>query len=128
MDEQDLLSAFLDGEEVRTAEILGLLDTPSGQRAALDFLRLRAATQSEARPSEAFYERVRPLLIRRGPRAGHWINWRFAAGLVLSATVGLWAGSTFVEPPVDGPPVPVRIVEFEPGVDWQSTESISLPR
>ncbi len=128
MNEQDLLSAFFDGEEVRTAAILGLLDTPSGQHAAIDFLRLRAATQSDAHPSEAFYGRVRPLLIQRGPRVGHWINWRFAAGLVFSAAVGLWAGSTFVEPPVDGPPVPVRIVEFEPGVDWQSTESISLPR
>ena len=112
MNEQDLLSAFFDGEEVRTAAILGLLDTPSGQRAAIDFLRLRAATQSDAHPSEAFYGRVRPLLIQRGPRVGHWINWRFAAGLVFSAAVGLWLGSTFVEPPVTAHRYPYELSNF----------------
>lgn len=119
---QDLLSAFLDGEPVDTAEILGVLDTAGGRDAAIDFLRFRAAAQGGARPSEAFYERVRPMLAAPGPRAGAWREWRFAAALALSAAVGMWAGSTFVEPPADVPPVPARVVEFQPGVDWLPIE------
>lgn len=114
----ELLSAFLDGEEVDPRALAEVLARPGAREALRDWTLLRAEVQDLARPSPAFYARMDGALARA---AEPW--WRrvvpvpwpalAAAGAVVIAVIAL-AGRDRPEMP----PIPSRTLAFEEGVEW----------
>ena len=119
----EIVSAFVDGEDVPPAALAAALAAPGARELLRDAFLLRAAVRDEARPSDAFYSRMKRTLAGAGRES--W--WRrtvplplpaLAAGLLLAAVlVGLWLERAR---PQDVSPPPVsRLMPFEAGVDWK---------
>lgn len=128
-DPMEILSSFMDGEEVEPAALAEALTVSGARETLLDFALLRARLRDDpARPGFEFYRAMEPLLADRPDRS--W--WRklvpvpapALAVLVLAGMgLGIWGGLELrrVERTrVESPPVPDRVLHFEPGVDWQS--------
>jgi hypothetical protein len=143
----EVLSAFLDGEVVDPKRLAEALSAPGAREALRDFALIRAEVLAdESRPGDAFYQTMGPLLATpsapdatgarpssRGEHAAlppHQRWWAvavpvpaaaLAALAVLFVALGLWAWRPLGgrgEPGADMPPVPDRVVEWQPGVDW----------
>jgi hypothetical protein len=132
-----ILSAVLDGEDVDAARLLEALERPGALDAMKDIARLRAAIRKEApTPSEDFYARMGSVLrpargrawraealserAARPPRHGRLLA-ALAAATVLVVVGGAlgWKYRERLAITREAPPVPARIVTFEPGVDWK---------
>jgi len=124
IDEHDeaTLSAFVDGENVGADELARALAAPGGRDALIDFVRLRERfSRDDAAPSETFYARMRPVLVARHPTMNRWYGWAAAAAVVILALAGfaiVWRESGAIQPT---PPQPDRVIEFEPGTEWQAS-------
>lgn len=115
-DSNKLLSALIDREPVDPEALARVLEDPEARALLVDFVRLRASLQDDVRehPAEKSAP-MRPAPSRRLRRT--WM--RVAAAFVLVAalaTGGAWIRVRLVD---DRPPTPARVVEFQPGVDWQ---------
>lgn len=118
------LSAFIDGEQVGADELARALATPGGRDALIDFVRLRERfPRDDTTPSEAFYARMRTVLVSPRPTTNRWRKWvaAAAAATVILALAGfalVWRQSGVIQPT---PPRPDRVIEFEPGTEWQAS-------
>jgi negative regulator of sigma E activity len=114
----ELLSAFLDGEEVDPRALAEALSRPGARDALRDWTVLRAEVRDAARPSPAFYARMDAALARAADpwwRRAIPIPWPAlaAAGAIVLAMV------VFAERErPETPPVPTRTFTFEEGVEW----------
>ena len=129
-DRVELLSAFLDGEEIPPGELASALAVPEAREYLRDFASMRTAVQAdETRPSESFYERMEGLLSENPPRlrrsrirAATRAS-LLAAAIVLAAILGVIAGLEFTSAKrFDVPPAYERRVEFVRGVDWEESQ------
>jgi len=122
----EILSAFIDGEEIPPRELAEALAAPGAHDALRDFALLRAAVrEDESRPGPHFYaETERSVRHAAGPR---WWTRKvrvpvlaLAASILLIVALALWAGlaGQLASPAIDAPPEPDRIIHFRPGVDW----------
>jgi hypothetical protein len=132
-----VISSYLDGEPVAAAAVLAALDTEAGQRALIDFTRLRVAAAGDHAPSAEFYAHIRHLLPTVPARPRRPLAWPVAAALAASLAIGIWAGSALVptrhsvapsNAPSDSPPKAVRVFEFQPGVDWHQSSAQEVVR
>jgi negative regulator of sigma E activity len=126
-DPMEMLSAFLDGEDVDPGDLANALADRAARETLRDFALVRAGVlEDQDRPGSAFYERMERVLAK-DRRATSW--WgravavpvpALAAILVLSALLAGWAGLQRLtyQPPVERPPKPDRVLEFVEGVDW----------
>jgi hypothetical protein len=136
-----VVSAYLDGEPVEAASVLAALDTEEGRQVLVDFVRLRLVVRDDESPRPEFYGRMRGVMptlpARSGRRPRGNIAWPIAAALAASLAIGFWTGSAFTTQNVarssrgqsvgplkpDAPPKAVRVIEFQPGVDWHQSPS-----
>jgi RNA polymerase sigma factor (sigma-70 family) len=121
MDANEVLSAFVDGEQVEPAELASALDEPGAREALIDLVRFRAALADDSRPSQAFVERMRERLGgRRAPWRARPLRLGAAAAVLALAAVGALDLSRRLrpEPPPDEPPAVSRVIRYKPGVDW----------
>lgn len=114
----ELLSAFLDGEEVDPRSLAEALSQPGAREALRDWTLLRADVRDDARPTPAFYARMDATLSRAAEPWWRWavpIPWPAlaAAGAVVVVMLAL-AGRERPEVP----PIPARVLSFEEGVEW----------
>jgi hypothetical protein len=136
-----VVSAYLDGEPVEACVVLAALDAEEGRQALVDFVRLRLVACDDVMPRSEFYDRMRgvmptlPARSARRPRGN--IAWPIAAALAASLAIGFWTGTAFTTQNVarstqgqsagplkpDAPPKAVRVIEFQPGVDWHQSPS-----
>ena len=131
----ELLSAFIDGEEVEPRELAEALGAPGAREMLRDFALLRAEVrEDDLRPSAAFYAAMEEALggesgIDRRP---WWVRAipvpapALAAMVLIAVLVGGWTvmglRPATIETTEELPPEPDRVVRFEPGVDWQQQE------
>ena len=113
---RDVLSALLDREPVDADVLAQVLEDRQARALLVDFVRLRRLVTSDA-DAEAFEAPPSSITRSRLTRPS-WLA--AAAAVVLSAVVGGW---WVLERSADEPPIPARVVHFEPGVDW--TENVS---
>lgn len=122
-EEFEVLSAMLDGEPVEIHELESALNSPSGRRVLLDFVRLRNdARGGEEAPRPQFYERARREMSPPRSFLRRQVPLPVAAAAVILAAVlasALNTGMFKREPPPAAPPEATRVLRFEPGVDWQ---------
>ena len=131
----ELLSAFIDGEEVDPRALADALAAPGAREMLRDFALLRAEVrEDESRPSAEFYAEMdkvlegnlgidrRPWWIRAIPVPAPALAAMVLAAVLVGgwATFGLRMGGDGDRPEL--PPKPDRVVRFEPGVDWQQQE------
>lgn len=116
---EELLSAFVDGEELRAEELARALASPGGRETLIDFVRLRERmARDDATPSADWYARVGQHVGRRLPvRSNAWL---LAAAATAVLVLGGWALMRDNNPSGPVPPVPDRQIEFEPGTEWSS--------
>lgn len=124
------LSAFLDGEEVEAEALAAALSAEGAREALLDFALLRAEIQrDESEPSPQTVRSIRRRL-GDGRRTAWWARVipvpaaAAAAVLLIGVALSVWAGHAWRGAPADlsePPPVPDRVIRFEPGVDWQES-------
>ena len=124
-EEEEILSAFVDGEDYDPQVLMRALAAPGAQACLIDFVRLRADVVDEEQPSPEFYGAMRAALsVGRGSRLW-WAAKRAAAAAVLAfALLGVFdlAQRLRTQPGGDAPPRADRVVRFEPGVDWNAKE------
>jgi negative regulator of sigma E activity len=133
----ELLSAFLDGEDVDPGALADALTDPAAREVLRDFALVRSAVREDPdRPGSAFYTRMERALSTERPATGWWRRTvpipapALAAMLVVGVLLGTWAvrplrvGSG---PRIDRPPEPDRIIEFVEGVDWTVREGGERP-
>lgn len=114
----ELLSAFLDGEEVDPRALADALAHPGAREALREWTLLRAEVRDLARPSPAFYSRMDRALARG--EAPFWrravpVPWPAlaAAGAIVAVGIAL-----AVKDRPELPPTPSRTLTFEEGVEW----------
>jgi hypothetical protein len=119
----EVLSAVLDGDSVDIARLEAALEHTEGRRVFVDFVRLRQAAGNDiAKPRREFYEEVVRDLTVNQPVRRRGLPFSLAAAAVLGAMLfGSMLDLNFVsqDPAPAGPPEPTRVLQFEPGVDWQ---------
>ena len=111
-----VLSLFLDHEPVDPDALSAALDDPDARAALVDFVRLR---QDLRRPSDALPASLQTL--RRQPEVRTVaLRWSAAAALLVLVFLAGWMAPRSGRDARDitGPPEPVRIEKFTPGVDW----------
>ncbi len=128
-DPAELLSAFLDGENVEPVALAEALSSPGAREALRDYALLRARVRADTvSPGAAFYEAMeRALGSERRARFWEW-SWirvpapAFAALVVTALGLGIWAGFGLQRGTKgnETPPRPDRVVRFETGVDWKA--------
>jgi hypothetical protein len=129
-DRVELLSAFLDGEEIPPGELARALAEPEAREYLRDFASMRNAVQTdETRPSVSFYERMEGVLSENPPGLRHsriraaTRASLVAAAIVLAAILGVIAGLEFTTAKrFDVPPAYERRVDFVRGVDWEESQ------
>jgi hypothetical protein len=128
-DRVELLSAFLDGEEIPPGELARALAAPEAREFLRDFASIRAQVLAdEERPSANFYERMDVALATASP-SGRRDRIRtvtrrslVAAAILVAALLGAVVGREFITgKPTDAPPAYERRVDFVPGVDWEDS-------
>lgn len=131
----ELLSAFLDGEEVEPTALAEALTTPGARETLRDFALLRAGIQDDDEaPGAEAYRSIRGQLA-----AAERVSWwrraipvpvpAVAASVVLALALAFWAGASFrpvATAEVEEPPTPDRVVRYQPGVDWHEIENAAL--
>lgn len=119
----EVLSALLDGDAVDIARLETALEDAEGRRAFVDFVRLRQTAATEnATPRREFYERVSgELTLKRRTKARGLPFPLAAAAILVAMLLGSILGLNFIrhDRAPSAPPEPVRVLRFEPGVDWQ---------
>jgi hypothetical protein len=130
----ELLSAFLDGEEVRPAALADALSTDGAREALRDWTLLRADLRDDEEiPGAETYRQIQATL--RADERGAW--WRrvvpipapaLAASVLVALALAFWTGLALRPgiPAPDEPPVTTHVVRFEPGVDWHEIEEEAL--
>lgn len=117
----ETLSALLDGEPVKIAELEAALEDPEGQRALVDFVRLRQTARAEAAmPRGDFSDRVRRSFARRRRFSRLRVPLPLAAAAVVLALLG--GALLDVKRPAPAreqiaatrPPPPSRVLQFDP--------------
>ena len=114
---REVLSALLDREPLDADVLAQVLEDREARALLVDFVRLRRLVTSDA-DAEAF-EPARLSITRSRLTQPSWLA--AAAAVVLSAGLGGWW--VLERSAADEPPLPSRVVRFEPGVDW--TENVS---
>jgi negative regulator of sigma E activity len=128
-DRVELLSAFLDGEEIPPGELAQALAEPEAREYLRDFASMRNAVRAdETRPSASFYESMEGVLSEPPARLRHsrvrsaTRGSLLAAAVVLAAILGVIAGLEFnTANRSDAPPEYDRRVDFVRGVDWEES-------
>ncbi|MDX1389890.1 MAG: hypothetical protein R3344_11910 [Acidobacteriota bacterium] len=131
-DSFELLSTFLDGEEVDAGELAEALARPGARETLRDFALLRADVRDDpSRPSPAFYEQMDRIFDRETGRPRRWwSSWvpvpvpALAVLVVVAVALTAWIGlpRVFEQPPAEPqPPQPTRVIHFEQGVDWRAS-------
>jgi hypothetical protein len=133
--EVEILSAFVDGEDVDPTALADALARPGALEALQDFVALRVHVRADvARPRASFYDGRRDPT--RLPGASWWDR-AVSVRLPVLAAAGILAvflaGAPWVlrlQPRGDSvssgqlaPPPPDRVLHFERGVDWQEVGS-----
>lgn len=111
----ELLSAFLDGEEVDPRDLADALARPEAREILRDWTLLRAEVLDPARPSATFYARMDAALARTSEpwwRRAVAIPWPAlaAAGVAVVAGILLWS-----RPTTPRPPEPTRVIHLDFG-------------
>jgi len=124
MDSQagEILSAFIDGEQVDAVDLASALAKPGAREALIDFVRLRAAFADDSRPSERFSQEMRSMLDGRRRRLlSRPLRLVAAAAVFVLATLGALDLGRRLRPQraPDDPPAVARVIRYEPGVDWK---------
>lgn len=115
----EILSALIDREPVDPDRLARVLEDADARAMLVDFVRLRAALD-HGEPSAAASPTARTLMGLRGGVGTWWLG--SAAALVLLAAGvggGVWLGERLTE---ERPPLPSRVVQFVPGVDWNPSQ------
>jgi hypothetical protein len=109
-DEQEVLSALIDRETVDPDTLARVLEDPAGQRALVDFVRLRVATLADDSPIPVWQPTP-----RTPPRFWSQRAWARAAAILLLC-VAAAGGGAWIQRYVsrERPPVPARVVQFDP--------------
>jgi hypothetical protein len=122
----EILSAFVDGEEVETTELARALVAPGAREALGEFVLLRAAGRADERkPPEHFYARSAAVL-RPTRRRVTWRRLAAAAALVAAGGLSMWAVQHLRPAPETLPSVPEaagpppRSTNFSPGASRSS--------
>jgi hypothetical protein len=116
-DTREVLSALIDREPVDPDLLARVLEEPDARALLIDFVRLRASLIEEGEEAREAMRPPGPTVARRFSR---WRWMRVAAAAALSAAMlsgGVWVGTRLAE---ERPPTPSRVIEFQPGVDWQT--------
>jgi hypothetical protein len=116
----ELISLFVDGEDVDAGLLGKALVRPGGRETLLDFLALREHIHKELdfQPSADFYENMEQRLIStKRPTANR--KFRTIAVAILSLVLGIAIGwGVGLGAKTSDPPSPSRTIRFEPGTDW----------
>jgi hypothetical protein len=121
MTNDELLSAFIDGEPVDPLRLADALATPAGREYLVDLLRLGALVADAE--TDAVGEA--PRSIRKESR-----RWLVAAAAALIVGLGAFAAGMQVGqqdmPAVtsarqQGAPAPDRVIELREGIEWRNT-------
>jgi ferric-dicitrate binding protein FerR (iron transport regulator) len=111
-----IVSAFLDHEPVDPEALSAALDDPDARAALVDFVRLRQdlGLASDALPASLQTLRRQPVVRTVA------LRWSAAAALLALVFLAGWMAprSAGDATGVTGPPDPVRVETFTPGVDW----------
>jgi len=128
----ELLSVFLDGEDVDPGALAEALTDPAAREVLRDFALVRAAVREDPdRPGSAFYARMERELSTDRPTSAWWRRVVpipapvLAAMLVAGVLLGIWAVLPSRVGPdrmFEHPPEPDRVVAFVEGVDWTVQE------
>ena len=120
----EVLSAFVDGEEIDLTRLEMALESARGRQILIDCVRLRqTARGGQEVPSAAFYERARKQFGSRPRIVRNAVPLPIAvAAMFVAAVVGSLFGTTFRtdQRQLSIPPTAARVLTFEPGIDWQS--------
>lgn len=117
----ELISLFVDGEDVDAGLLGKALVAPGGRETLLDFLALREHIHKELdiQPSADFYEILEEGLSSVRRRSATRKFPRIAlASLSLLLGIGIGLGVSLTRSRVEGPPPANRTLRFEPGTDW----------
>jgi len=122
-DPLEILSALMDGEPVAPDVLAAALLAPGAREALVDFAGLRAELAADdSVPSPALHRAMDKILGRsRGHGRPVWRVLQSAAGVVVLVLAALGAMSLrtrFYGRGPEEPPLPTRIIQFTPGVDW----------
>lgn len=109
------LCALLDQELVDPEALETALDDPEARAALVDFVRMRRDVTGNPEPLPDSL-----LTLRRASLGGLAIRWSAAVALLVLVFLAGWMLPRTIEPDGqdDGPPQPVRVEKFVPGVDW----------
>ena len=111
----EIVSAFCDGEAVDPDALERALADPDARRLMVDCARLRESLRrADPLPDSLTALRREPFRTRRASAA-----LRLAAALVIGIALGSYVLPR-ERPSTSVPPAAVRVLQFEPGVDWQS--------
>ena len=126
-DPLEVLSALLDGEPVAPDVLAAALLAPGAREALVDFAGLRAELGADdSRPSPGLYRAMDRVFGRhRGHVRPVWRLMQSAAAVVVLVLAALGAMSLrtrFYGRGPEEPPLPTRIIQFTPGVDWHEGE------
>lgn len=117
----ELISLFLDGEDVDPGLLGKALIGPGGRDTLLEFLALRERLHRELdfRPSADFYETLEERLSSARPPTVTRKSGRMAlATLSLLLGIGIGFGLRLAHTPAEDPPAASRTFYFELGTDW----------
>jgi hypothetical protein len=119
----EVLSAVLDGDAVDIGLLELALEDPEGRRVFVDFVKLRqTAAKDIGAPRREFYEGVvRDLTVNQHVRRRGLPFPVAAAAILVAMLFGSMLDVNFIsrDPARAAPPEPTRVLQFEPGVDWQ---------
>jgi hypothetical protein len=119
----EVLSAVIDGDPVDIALLETALENAEGRRVFVDFVRLRqTAGNDNGNPRREFYEGVVRDLTVNQPVRRRGLPVPLAAAAILGAMLfGSMLDLNIIrrDPGPVVPPEPTRVLQFEPGVDWQ---------
>lgn len=134
MTRDEVLSLFVDGESVAPDVLARALLEPGAREALYEMVALRAAiADDETIPTSRFYEAhsktPRAATARTGRMTRRPLAYTAAAAAVVLVAIAVAAWRFSPPPPpappsaakdvAPAPPVPERVLSFEPGVDWQ---------
>ncbi len=121
-----VLSDLIDGQPVDPAAVQQALNDPAGVDQLVEFTRLRSELlRDDAEPSNETEARIRRLV---GTDAVRRQRARMFAVAAVLAVALFWAGGLLgrvrSKPDRERPPIPTRVVRFEPGVDWHPVSEV----
>ena len=115
----EMLSRFVDGDDVDPALLATALDAPDGRRLLVEFALLRHAIgHDRSAPGRSFYNR--PVVVRMKKAGRPPLAWAVAALMLISAVIGFGADA-WRHARADAPPHVERTLQFEPS-EWTITK------